>query len=46
MQLSLKYDHEIDDLEINLHTVKGQSSKDIHDMSEVFVNTYLFPDTR
>lgn len=46
LQLSLKYDSELEDLLITLHEVKGQSNKEIHDSSDVFINTYLLPDTR
>ncbi len=46
VQVSLKYSEEMEDLQITLQKVKGQSNKDIHDPTDVFVNTYLIPDSR
>ena len=46
LQVSLKYNSELEDLQVTLHKVKGQSNKEIHDPTDVFINTYLIPDTR
>ena len=46
LQLSLKYDSDLEDLRITLHKVIGQSNKEIHDSADVFINTYLIPDMK
>ena len=46
IQVSLNYDGEVEDLQITLHKVKGQSNRDINDPTDVFINTHIIPDTR
>ena len=45
-QLSLVYNNDYEELSVFLCQAKGQSTKEISDTSDVFINTYLVPDSR
>ncbi len=46
LQLAMLYNGEVEDLQVALCRVKGQSNKEISDSSDVYINTYLIPDPR